>query len=552
MCVQKFWIKYNRAVLALGLSLGLMVLFRCFGVMVYDTNDDTIMAAVSYGYYGIPRAGLVYIHPWLGAALAALQRAIPGVSWYFLAELGILGLSMAVLFRLYLDRAGGWQAVPGLALLSLLFVYTMLFRLQYTKIAGCSAAAGALLLLYAVREARGIGTYLLGFLLALAGFCLRSAAFFMVLIPLAGVGAAGLLSDLRGGNGRRGLKLAGVFVLLFALCGGLLWGQNRFYASDSQWAAYQRYNTLRTELIDYGFPDYGENRALYESLGISEEDLALYKSWDFGDPERFNADVMQALVDAKPRQGFSAGRLLQCVKGAVQGLMRYDFFACLLLAALLWLIASDKKGLLVGAYALAALFGTEAWLLYTGRGLRERVDSPLVLTVAVILLLCTRRAERKDLAPRAFGILAAAMVLSQCPGLLSRKDEAMERYVGGAHIQAAYRELSEDRQTLYFFRTDELPADLLPGRQGGFGYYSNIAVLGGWLTESPYVKARNAAYGVENPFRNLVNGEHVRLVSNDPEPVLAYIRAHYAPDARAVRTGEVRGEYTVWQIAATK
>lgn len=546
--MHKFWTSYSKAILALGFSFGLMLLFKWLGVLVYDTNDDTIMAAISYGYYGVPQAGLVYIHPWLGALLAALQRAVPGLSWYLLMEMGILGISMAVLVRLYLEQTHGGQAVLGLTVFGLLFVYTMLFSLQYTKIAGISTASGILLLFYAVREGHGPGAYILGLLLALLGLCLRSAAFFMVLIPLAGVGAACLLSQLRQGGIRQGVKLVGVFAVLFALCGGLLWGQNRFYASDPQWAAYQRFNALRTELMDYGFPDYGENQAVYASLGISEEDLALYKSWDFADPEIFNAEAMQTLVDAKPKTTFSFQRLLQCGKGAVQGLVRYDFFACVWLAAGLWLLTADKKRLLLGLYALAALVATETYLLYAGRGLRERVDGALVLTVAVILLLCTRQAERKLLEPRVCGILAAAVILSQTPSLFARKDAAMERYIGAAHIQAAYRELSEDKQTLYYFRTDELPPDRLPGRQGDFGYYSNIAVLGGWLTESPYVKQRDQAFGVRNPFRDMVDAENIRLVSNDPEPVLAYIRAHYAENAQLVQVGQARGEYSIWRI----
>ena len=126
----------------------------------------------------------------------------------------------------------------------------------------------------------------------------------------------------------------------------------------------------------------------------------------------------------------------------------------------------------------------------------------------------------------------------------------MEDYVGGAHIQAAFREMSKDKSTLYFLRTDELPRDLLPKRQGGFGYYSNIATLGGWLTDSPYTLERNRAYGVENPFRDMVDREDVALVSDDPQPVLDYIRAHYAPNAQAVETGLLRGEYKVFRIVS--
>lgn len=110
--------------------------------------------------------------------------------------------------------------------------------------------------------------------------------------------------------------------------------------------------------------------------------------------------------------------------------------------------------------------------------------------------------------------------------------------------------MSKDKDTFYFTRTDEFPPDRMPGRQGDFGYYSNIGTLGGWLTQSPYILERNAAYGIKNPFRDMVNSDSIRLVSNDIQPVLNYICRYYAPNARAIEVDSIRGEYAVWKIVA--
>lgn len=539
--------KYGKLLMALGLSFGVMLLFKLFFTAVYETNDDYIMGAISYGYYGSPQAGLIYIHPLLGEVYALLQRLIPGASWYYLGELTILGLAMAALYRMAMERDG---CVPVLAVLTLFYVGGLLFGLQYTKIAGTASAAGILVLFWALREKKSWGTYLAGFLLALSGYCLRSNAFFMVLIPLAGVGAAELFRRLHSKELRRAFGFVGTFAVLFALCGGLILGEKQYYGED--WAHYRQFNALRTELMDYGFPDYDENRELYASLRISEADLELFKRWDFGDPEVFNVDSMQALVDAKPSNDFRPGNILRCGKSAVQGLMRYQIAGVLLLAVLLWLWTADKWGIALGLYTLAAMVGTETWLLLEGRGLRPRVDVPLMLAAAAILLLaCPGREDRRLPKGRMGMLLAAAMLLGQIPGWLTRNDAAVESWLSASQVQAAYRELSADCGTIYFFREEELPPNLLPGRQGGFGYYSNIASLGGWLTESPYVLERNATFGVENPYRDMVDAEHVRLVSNDPGPVLDYIREHYAPEAQAVQVGETCWGYKIWKVQTT-
>ena len=45
----------------------------------------------------------------------------------------------------------------------------------------------------------------------------------------------------------------------------------------------QEFNQLRSQLLDYGFPDYESNKELYKELGISKEALELYKTWNFND-----------------------------------------------------------------------------------------------------------------------------------------------------------------------------------------------------------------------------------------------------------------------------
>lgn len=122
-------------------DLAVMAAFWLLGVLVYDTNDDTIMAGLVYGYYGSLQGLLVYIHPLLGKLLALLQRAILALPWYYLFELGLLTVTLAALFYLVVDRESAGKLL-ALTLIAAFYIYAVLFRLQYTKIAGGAAAAG--------------------------------------------------------------------------------------------------------------------------------------------------------------------------------------------------------------------------------------------------------------------------------------------------------------------------------------------------------------------------------------------------------------------------
>ena len=56
---------------------------------------------------------------------------------------------------------------------------------------------------------------------------------------------------------------------------------------------------MRTELLDYGFPSYEENREVYCNNGISQNDLELYRYWNYGDPDRFTEDALKNVIEAK-------------------------------------------------------------------------------------------------------------------------------------------------------------------------------------------------------------------------------------------------------------
>ena len=87
-----------------------------------------------------------------------------------------------------------------------------------------------------------------------------------------------------------------------------------FMYRSPQWQEYQEFNRMRSRLLDYGFPDYDTNRTLYKELGISEEALQLYKTWNFNDPEKFTAEVMEKLVEQKPERNVSGSQMLHFIK----------------------------------------------------------------------------------------------------------------------------------------------------------------------------------------------------------------------------------------------
>ena len=79
------------------------------------------------------------------------------------------------------------------------------------------------------------------------------------------------------------------------------------------------------------------------------------------------------------------------------------------------------------------------------------------------------------------------------------------------------------------------------------GIMKNLVYLGGWTNYGSVYNQTLAHYGVENPYKDLIDNEKVYLVDNDINLTLEYLRVHYNPDVEAEKVMDV-GPNPVWRI----
>lgn len=542
--------KHSSVWIALFASVILVLCYWKFGSYCWETNDDAFLAGISYGYHGSYDSHLIYINTLYGRLLNCFQSLLPSLPWYLIVEYGILVGSIGALFYLVLERWRGWTGILPIAVFVAFFAGYFLGFLQYTKVAGIASAAGILLLFHGVEKRKNWPVILAALLLSWLGFCLRKMEFLMLLAPLFGVGVYELWCLAREKEFGKIKKLFIVFLVLFAGCACLEIVDWNVYRKDPQWQAYETYNAYRTELLDYGFPDYEKNRELYSSLNISESDLELFKAWDFDDPEVFNIDAMKQLVDAREKDSLGLAQIVFFLRVAFREFKIYTWFPAIICALLLLFFFEERKSWGLAIYEIFALFAIEVYLLYCGRALKGRVDAPLFLTVffVIILFCCNQKKAGETLHRKSILLLSLFTLFSQFSIENVRTNESTERIINSIHLYDAYQVLSTDRDTMYFTRCGDLPDDYYPGKMGGQGFLSNVSYLGGWLTQSPITNEKKAAYGITNPYRDMVDSDHIRLMSKDVLPVVTYIRGHYAPEAEAVAVRMVNGEFPVYRI----
>lgn len=380
-------------VIALVVNTALMVAVYVKFQAVFEGADDTAIAQFVNGSGGSYDPHLVFSNYILGVIWCFLYRVFPGIAWYSWFQYGLLCLSFTAITYVLMCRIG---RVGGFctSLVVLCFAsYEFYVNLQFTKTAGVLTVACVLLILHAVAEAKISWRSLIsGFVLAAFAVMYRYKEFYVCLFLLAvGIGFW-LLFHLgrevqKGRRARRLLRWIVVFAALVAVSAGLLYVDRQQYTS-SRWQAYAEYNETRSDLFDYGLPDYQENKAVYDELGIDENAYNLYSTWNYGDTEKMNVETMQKLIDARGNEAFSFDTVRAMLGEVPQKMLENRIFLSVIAVAVLWILWGRHDAGTHFALILecAAFFGLYLYMFYQGRYLLNRVDTGLWLAFEAMLL----------------------------------------------------------------------------------------------------------------------------------------------------------------------
>lgn len=372
----------------------------------YETNDDMGLCAIVNGAKGTYDAHMIYVNYLMGLVLTGLYRITGAVAWHALLQYAVLlGAFSAVTYvgmRRWRKRPFGWVFAGML----LYFAFEGYIRLQYTKTAGIVSATGMILLLDAVTgEKIRKRSAVCGILLAGIGAMYRMPQFFAEALLMLGIVVCELirLRQLAPGEAKKRFVryIAAAAVLLGVIA--VLYGADRLAYRSEEWQRYEEYNAARTELFDYGFPDYEKNRDAYEELGIDENAYKLLRGWNHMDTEKFTVEVMEKLIALKTQKSINLSFWKGFVKKVIFRLYTVRSFWCFLLALFVWLLFTRHSGkdiaaLLAESFAVGVLY---CFLYYQGRYLRNRVDVGIWMAASLAVLWisvpvpCGERAGQK-------------------------------------------------------------------------------------------------------------------------------------------------------------
>lgn len=549
--LKKKYRKISVALISNLLILGAMVAFMRPS---FETNDDIVFAELGSGLRGVKDAHLVFQNYGLGMIYRLLYGVTGRLPWYTIVQYMILFAAFTVVTYVLISRLGEISGLCLFVILACGFGYEGYIHLQFTKTAGIAAAAAVFLLLYLLEQEKyswwGIAG---GILLAVIAYMYREDQFWASCGLMAGAGLL-FLFDLRKYRNKK-LRRLGICVLTFGVLLLSVFGVDRWDSSkyrSAEWEEYQEFNQLRSELLDYGFPDYDSNQEIYEELGISREAYELYKSWNFNDTEKFDTEVMKKLVDLKQKRPLTIRTVTAFLRRFPSDLLRMPMFYFFAVFAVLWLLCGKKDvcsviSVLAECLLLVVVY---FYLYYQGRYMVNRVDVGLWFSACLVMLWIFSSGEVRHMNTKVSVLLCMiCVVLGQ---FMMYKDWRLATSsIPEARVsqRAVLETIGTDKEHTYLAKSGMLseivcygPFDRMPEN-----LLDNVYWFGGWECRTPGYTRAMEVHGIINPYRDVVNNENIYLVDDNIDLTLKYIRQYYAENAQAVFVKTI-GNVDVYQI----
>ena len=520
--------KYRKISVALISNLLILGAMAAFMRPSFETNDDIVFAELGSGLRGVKDAHLVFQNYGLGMIYRLLYGVTGRLPWYTIVQYKILFAAFTVVTYVLISRLGEISGLCLFVILACGFGYEGYIHLQFTKTAGIAAAAAVFLLLYLLEQEKyswwGIAG---GILLAVIAYMYREDQFWASCGLMAGAGLL-FLFDLRKYRNKK-LRRLGICVLTFGVLLLSVFGVDRWDSSkyrSAEWKEYQEFNQMRSELLDYGFPDYDSNQEIYEELGISREAYELYKSWNFNDTEKFDTEVMKKLVDLKQKRPLTIRTVTAFLRRFPSDLLRMPMFYFFAVFAVLWLLCGKKDvcsviSVLAECLLLVAVY---FYLYYQGRYMVNRVDVGLWFSACLVMLWIFSSGEVRYMNTKVSVLLCMiCVVLGQ---FMMYKDWRLATSsIPEARVsqRAVLETIGTDKEHTYLAKSGMLseivcygPFDRMPEN-----LLDNVYWFGGWECRTPGYTRAMEVRGIINPYRDVVNNENVYLVDDNIDLTLS-------------------------------
>lgn len=531
--------------------LFLLIYLYCF-VPIQESNDDLAMSFLVEGAYGTHSEYMIFENILWGKFLVGMNKLIPTVKWYNVMSYVMIFTAFTEMSYAFLRMHGRKIGLAISAILLLFAGHHTYIMFQFSRVTAIGTIGGMMMLFYALDHAKEKIEQricvIAGGLLTIWASMMRFEMFALCVALVGGALALYrlyvILREKSEDMKKQILTYLAVFGTVGAISIGLYVVNYVAYQSDQTWSEYTEYNKLRADLWDKGFPDYGQNEALYQSLGITYSDFIYYLNWEM-DEEVLSLDTLRTLVAAKTPREHSMSHFLSMFPKDFVPLTVFILFLVVGFVAM----ATNKRNIFFVVFEFGAVMAAELLFYYMDRYGFPRVDSGMWIAATVVVLygMAGDFDGIKGHAGRwALAAVGAACVLNTA--WLQDFNHIQLGKVGST--RAAFQEITADKDHLYVMLTTAPSVFYAYNfwEPCGVGDLSNVYNTFGWEYNVGVKHDILESYGVTNVYRDCIDNENVYFIGGSNSVLLEqYIRENYNSEAKFYIVGEYMNCY-VWSI----
>lgn len=554
---------WGKAVVALATNVLILAVIQLFTTSYFAIYDDVVMSDISAGYYGDSYSQyLIFPNIIYGLIAKFLGGLFHWINLYGLLQIGIVFFCFWMISYVFMARYSYRIGMVVTLANVVLFGYYGYISVQFTCTAAICCATGTVIFFLGIMD-RWVHFVAIGVFQLILGYWIRSDVFLSMLpfivVLLVVYGIEKRQKEKASFLSRHGLVCFSIVSLMaVVILSGIA---NHKAYEKSEWTKYTKYNAYRAAILDYEIPPYQQNEAFYQKIGFSENDIAVFANWTYGDPEKFT------LKNLKKIETYSSARKqlhvdLSIIKETIckigeSGKGFYCVYVAILLSILAFVMLPGWRK----AYVIAmwGVIGAEYWYLLCRGRVPQRSYFAIWMVVFYIFLTLLRDNMPDDFKAHKRWIIGMVICSLLCGAvslpMLYEQQNAKVYLAEQRKCKRMLKKIAKSPDNLYLgdCRSFDLPRETLYTQNISA---KNFVTLGGWICPTPMYQHVLEEYQVTNPMRALAEGKkNVYYITQDNngaiEMVTTYLKENYN-DTIACKKIESKYGYDIYRFYKTK
>lgn len=562
-------------IFSVGINVIILALMLILCNVYYEMDDDVVFSkSVVDGFYNT-----AFTNFFLLKFLGIIQELIYPYCSFVIVSIVFVFFASCTLTRIMVDKFNYFYGGLITIFINGFFAVNYYLTISFTRLPGVLATVGFLTIVHYTRKKSWmLGTFWGMLLVVIASLYRYNVILLIIGYSVGFVGLLSLSNNIDAGYKKNKLitflkiafepKRMVAFALVCLTIFSLNSLSRNINSGSEELQYYNRYTRARSAVYDFSIPSYNEAKEEYDAIGISENDLALFKHSYVDDNSTFTLENLKKMKEIKNQYDsdnktiVSVGKkMLSTEFYRVIGLEHdgINIIAFLMIFMMFFLTQKKNKYFIPIILSLAVVAGY-FYIYYLGRTV-YRVLFPIVFSTIcyLIYMMNENSISVDDKKRKAKNILASVLCVFVATSgfyLSYKKNYHSTLYPKNeqAKMVVAYAENYPNNKYV-IQQWYDFSAMLLDDVKNVFyaeksSYDNNYLVTSGVYYGSPMYTKCLEGFGTDNVYEELLK-DNVYFVSNNEdsidETMRCYLEEHYA-NGKTVAISKVDevGNYSIY------